>query len=489
MPKENGSVGKRGKYKRLMKNTAILSLGTFASKLLVFLLLPLYTNYLSTAEYGTADLVTNMANFLIPLFCCGVNEGVFRFSLREKGTEDHTRESVFSTCTVITVLGSILLALFLPILYSVGDLGSYGLLVVFYVVAANFHSIAAEYVRACEKTTLYAVQGVLNTALVIALNLILLIGFDLGITGYVLSVVLADLLTTIFLVFYARLYRAFQIRSISKRTAKDLIAFSLPLVPATMLWWVISVSDRYLITWLSSSDLNGLYVAAAKIPTLLTILCTVFLTAWKTSAVVEDSGDGKAEKKKRSEFYGSVYRGFVAVLFCAGAGIVLLSRLFAKVLFSSAFYEAWKYIPILTIGTVFYSLSRFLGSIYFVKRKSMHSFLTALSAAILNIVLNLLLIPKYGAFGAAAATFLSYLLEFIIKDIDVQKQLRFSAQRPRIFLSGIFLLLEVVAMTMDKGYGIWIAIGCTGIILLFNARVLIETLMGMIKTCLKRKEN
>ena len=117
MTKGNGSVGKRGKYRRLIKNTVILSFGTFASKLLVFLLLPLYTNYLSTAEYGTADLVTNMANFLIPLFCCGVNEGVLRFSLREKSTEEHTRESVFSTCTVITVLGSILLAFFLPIFY------------------------------------------------------------------------------------------------------------------------------------------------------------------------------------------------------------------------------------------------------------------------------------------------------------------------------------------------------------------------------------
>lgn len=483
---ENG--GRRGKYGRLLKNTAILSIGTFASKLLVFLLLPLYTNYLSTNEYSTADLITNMANFLIPIFCCGVTEGVFRFSLREKDAQSHSRESVFSTCTVITLIGSLVLLAALPILYFIGDLGAYGLLVVLYVISANLHSIAAEYVRACEQTTLYTVQGVLNTALVIALNLILLLGFDAGITGYVLSVVIADFLTTVFLVFYARLYRVFSFRSVRKKTAKALIVFSLPLVPATILWWIISVSDRYLLTAMleSGSDINGLYVAAAKIPTLLTLLCTVFLTAWKTSAVVEDSGNGEEERARKSAFYGSVYKGFVAVLFCVGAGIVLFSKAFAKILFSDAFYAAWQYIPILTIGTVFYSLSRFLGSIYFVKRKSVHSFLTALSAAVLNVILNLLLIPHYGAFGAAAATFAAYLLEFIVRDIDAQKQLRFPPQRLRILVCGVLLLVEVVSMSVGHAYSLWITAGLTAVILLINARVILETLKGILTTLARR---
>lgn len=484
----NETGGRRGKYGRLLKNTAILSLGTFASKILVFLLLPLYTNYLSTNEYSTADLITNMANFLIPIFCCGVTEGVFRFSLREKDTENHSRESVFSTCTVITLVGSLVLLALLPLFCFVGDLGTYGLLVVLYVISANLHSIAAEYVRACEQTTLYTVQGVLNTALVIVLNLVLLLGFDAGITGYVLSVVLADFLTTVFLVFYARLYRVFSLRSVRRKTARALIAFSLPLVPATMLWWVISVSDRYLLTVMleSGSDINGLYVAAAKIPTLLTLLCTVFLTAWKTSAVVENSGDGEAEKKKKSEFYGSVYKGFVAVLFCMGAGIVLFAQLFAKILFSDAFYEAWRYIPLLTLGTVFYSLSRFLGSIYFVKRKSVHSFLTALFAAVLNVILNLVLIPSYGAFGAAAATLAAYLLEFIVRDIDAQKQLCFPAQRLRILVCGILLLCEVVVMSSGLTHSLWIAAGLTVAILLVNARVLLGTLKGIFHPLVRR---
>ena len=108
------------------------------------------------------------------------------------------------------------------------------------------------------------------------------------------------------------------------------------------------MSDRYLLSFISGEDVNGLYVVASKIPTLLTLVCTVFLTAWKTAAVVEDSGDGEEEKTRKSAFYGSIYKGFVAVLFCMGAGIVLFSKVFAKILFANDFYAAWQYIPAYT---------------------------------------------------------------------------------------------------------------------------------------------
>lgn len=473
----------RGKYGRLMQNTFILTVGTFVSKLLVFLLLPLYTNYLSPSEYSTADLITNLANFLIPIFCFGVSEGVLRFSLREKtkdGKPRYDRKEVFSVCTVITLLGSAVIAVLFPIFYLVPNIGSYGFLVVLYVIASNLHSIAAEYIRACEKTTLYAFQGVLNTALVIALNLIFLLGFDMGIYGYVLSVILADFLTTVFLVFSAHLYRELSLKDVRKKTVKALLKFSMPLILGTLLWWIISVSDRYLITWITGSEANGLYVAAAKIPTLLTLMTTVFLTAWKISAVTEDSGEDAAEKARRGEFYGRVYRGFVAVLFCMGAGITLFSKLFAGILFAEEFYAAWQFIPILTLGTVFYGLSRFLGCIYFVKEKSFRSSLTAAIAATVNIVLNLFLIPHFGAFGAAAATFVAYLVEYVVREIDAQREIKFDSCRLRILLCGVLLVAEVAVVTLELPYWLWIAGAMTVLMIVLSGKTLIEMAKGLL---------
>lgn len=484
---ENGAGTK--KYRRLWKNTAIFTVGTFISKLLVFLLLPFYTGCLSAEEYGTADLIANLANFLIPIFCCGVSEGLLRFSLRDESIKDkgYTREGIFSTSTVITGAGSVLLLLLLPLLSFVPDLSSYGILVVLYVIASNFHSVAAEYVRACEKTTLYAAQGVLNTALVIVSNLVLLLGFNLGIVGYVLSIVLADAITTVVVVFGARLYRVFSLKTVRKKTLRALLAFSLPLIPGTILWWIISVSDRYLLTYFSGGETNGLYVAAAKIPTLLTLLCTVFLTAWKISAVVEDSGEDREAVREKCRFYSRVYRGFVAVLFSMAAGITLFAKLFAKILFDESYYTAWTFIPILTVGTVFYSLSRFLGSVYFVKRKSLQVSLTAGASALLNVILNLALIPRFGGLGAAAATFAAYFLEFVIRDVNSKRYLAFNTHRLSVLLASLLLVLNALVVSLETMYWLPVSILLTALMLLLEGREILAIVKGLLQVLTRRR--
>ena len=485
---QNGAGAK--KYRRLWKNTAIFTAGTFISKLLVFLLLPLYTGCLSAEEYGTADLIANLANFLIPIFCCGISEGLLRFSLRDESVRDkgYTREGIFSASTVITGAGSLLLLLLLPLLSFVDGLSSYGLLVVLYVIASNFHSVAAEYVRACEKTTLYAAQGVLNTALVIVSNLVLLLGFNLGIVGYVLSIVLADAITTVVLVFAARLDRAFSLKSVKRDTLRALLAFSLPLIPGTILWWIISVSDRYLLTYFSGGETNGLYVAAAKIPTLLTLLCTVFLTAWKISAVVEDSGEDTDAVREKSRFYSRVYRGFIAVLFSMASGIILFSKLFSRILFAESYYTAWAFIPILTVGTVFYSLSRFLGSVYFVKRKSLQVSLTAGASALLNVVLNLALIPRFGGFGAAAATFAAYFLEFVIRDVNSKRYLAFDTHRRSLFLASILLVLNAAVVSLALPYWLPASLLLTALMLLLEGREILKMVKGLLDILLRSRK-
>ncbi|MBO5270180.1 MAG: polysaccharide biosynthesis C-terminal domain-containing protein, partial [Clostridia bacterium] len=294
-------------------------------------------------------------------------------------------------------------------------------------------------------------------------------------------------LTTVFLTVSARLYREFAPRTIRKETVRALLRFSLPLIPGLLLWWVISVSDRYLLTWMVGSEENGLYVAAAKIPTIMTLLCTVFLTAWKTSAVTEDGGSDEEAKARKGAFYGNVYRGFVALLFCAAACITLFSKLFAKILFSADFYIAWQYIPILTIGTVFYNLSRFLGSVYFVKEKSLRSSITAAVAAAVNVVLNLLLIPRFGAFGAAGATFAAYLIEYLVRDVDAQREIRFPAQRLRIYGCGILLTAEVVVVTLAPSYWIAASAVLTALILAFSMKPLFSMLNGLLKMIRSKK--
>ena len=155
-----------GKYKRLLSNTAILGAGTFASKVLVLLLMPFYTSILSTAEFGTADLIAQTANLLIPLAAVGICDGIFRFTL----DSEENKASILSTGVTILLGGSALLCLFAPLVGLWERLSGSVVLIVLYVIAANLHSAFAGYIRALGKTTMFAVQGIINTVLTILLK-------------------------------------------------------------------------------------------------------------------------------------------------------------------------------------------------------------------------------------------------------------------------------------------------------------------------------
>ena len=165
-------------------------MGTFASKVLVFLLMPLYTAILSAEEFGVADLVAQTANLLIPLAAVGICDGLFRFAL---DTAEGDRKKVFTASMCVLALGSAVLVLVAGVLCTLGGaIASYLPLITAYVVCANFHSALAHYLRAKGRTTLFAVQGIINTALTITLNILFLVVWRMGSTGYVLSVIVAD---------------------------------------------------------------------------------------------------------------------------------------------------------------------------------------------------------------------------------------------------------------------------------------------------------
>ena len=172
------------------------------------------------------------------------------------------------------------------------------------------------------------------------LNILFLAGFDMGIEGYVLSVILADGLTTVFLFFVARLYKAFIPKKINGAQIKDMIKFCLPLVPSSIFWWITSVSDRYIVAAFRSDAENGLYAAAYKIPTLLTYVVTIFNDAWKLSTVSE--GDSIEEKTK---FYTKTFKYYIAVMFMGGALLAVTPRLTSTLLFADEYSAAWVFIP------------------------------------------------------------------------------------------------------------------------------------------------
>ena len=222
-----------------------------------------------------------------------------------------------------------------------------------------------------------------------------------------------------------------------------MLTYCVPLIPTAVFWWIMGVSDRYLVKWFVGSDANGIYAVAYKMPTILTILATVFMDAWQLSAIAE-SGDRRAQAR----FYARVWDAFFsAVCLCAG-GIIAFSPLLIRLLAAESYYDAWRYIPILTLSMIAAAFSSFMGSIYVVTKKSTASLWTSLAGAAANIALDLFLIPRIGVQGAAAATFLGCLLVFLMRTVSVRRLLPFRLAGGKLALGVLVLLVQTAAMLL-----------------------------------------
>ena len=465
------------RYKRLLSNTAILGAGTFASKVLVFLLMPLYTSILSTSEFGTADILSQTANLLMPLAAVGICDGLFRFILDAEG---ENKKRVLSTAVAVLGAGSLVLVAFVQLLNFFSVFKGYVMLVAFYVIAANFHLAFANYVRAEGRTTAFAIQGIANTVSTIAFNIIFLVVFDMGVLGYVLSVVVSDTLVTVALTVFCKIYKNIDLRAVNSKTLKAMLKFSIPYIPTTMMWLITSVSDRYIVTAFNGTEENGLYAAAYKIPTLISLASGVFIEAWQLSSVKD------ALPEERADFFGSVYKNYMSIMFMEASVIISGAQIFTRLLLADSYYISWQYVPILVIATVFSALSAFMGSVYFLEKKSLLSMLTAMSGAIINVVLNLLLIPKHGAMGAAVATFISYLATYTIRAYDTGNYVKFKLHIPRVIINTAVLFAQSIVMLEGIRYWKYMHIAALVFLLIFNGKGIVRGILQIFSKKLKK---
>ena len=448
------------KYKTLVSNTALISLGTFGSKLLVFLMVRFYTGYLTTSQYGTSDLITQTANLLLPLISLGITNGVFRFAIDSK----LDKKSVFSSGLFTITFGALFFVIIAPFLSLIDQFKGFIWLIIIYTMASCYHSLCSQYIRAIGNTAFFAVQGIINTSLVIVLNILFLAVFNMGITGYVLSVVLADGFSAILIFIKEKLWREITFKP-QKEIFKSMLKYSIPMIPATIFWWVTSVSDRYMVSGFIGTDANGIYAVSYKVPTFLTLLSTIFMQAWQFSAVTESEKD----RKEHIDFFSKVWSSFQSVMFLAGSVIIAFSIPVIKLLTTPDYYSAWKYIPLLSTSMVFSAFANFMGSVYVVEKRSKNSFLTSMLGALLNIVLNFILIPSsLGVQGAAIATFASYLLVFIVRAFNVKKYIPFKMVWGSVIINTVIILVQTLFMVLSLPLNILVQAVCIVALLIVN---------------------
>ena len=467
------------KYKRLAFNTVIFTIGSFGSKIISLLLNNLYTKHISPPQLYTKTMLEMCALFLIPVFTLSLREAVIRFGL----DNNYDKTEIFTTSSVLTLLGLVPMVLFVQFIHFIplfSSLGSYTALLCVYIFTSSLRAQCSQFVRARELVKLFSFDGILTTLLLLLFNIIFISNMGMGVKGFMLSTILSDLTSAVFLFFAAGLRKYLKAGAFKLELGKVMLRFCIPLIPTTVMWTFTGFSDQLFIGGMKSEDDAGIYSAAAKLPNLVSMLSTIFFQAWNMSAITENNSSD------RNVFYEKVYGAYEAVLFIGGAGLILLVKPISALLINYSVFPEYKmayvYTPLLIAAAVFTCLDLFLASIYTATDHTKNAFITILVVCISNIILNAVMIPVFGIQGAALATFASYFMCFVIRLIDARRFVPFKC-KPAINIIGTALMLAMCLLVVQRPKGYILAE--LGITLVMTA-IFIRPLMPLIQRVAQR---
>ena len=465
------------RYKFLFSNTVLFFISSFSSKFLVFLLMPIYTAVLSPAENSDVSLMMQTANLLIPLVSLGISNSIIRFGLDEK----YSKRTVFTTGVFTLGAGYLLLIAAFPLLNMVDFIHKYIWMLYLYLLMSCSRTLVQQFVRAKTYTKLYAFDGILATVNTLVLVCVFLLKFKWGAMGYIAAIIGADFLSVVFLSVITSVWRYFDISKLDKAVAKEMLKYCLPLIPASIAWWITNVSDRYLVAYFCGDTINGIYDISYKLPSIINVFATIFLEAWQISAVKESGAN------HTSRFFTNVFKAYQSVVFIGGAGIILLAKPLIRLLADEAYFEAWTFVPVLIMATIFACFSTFMTSIYMVEKRGGLNLATMSAGAVANVVLNLLLIPKMGAQGAAVATFVSYVIVFGLRAINTRKFININISPIQLIINVSLMGAMSYAMIADLPRNVLISIVITMVIMAVNVKPLLGFANQLLKGILNRK--
>lgn len=437
-----GLISGLGKYIYLIKNVGLLAVGSFATKLLSFFLVPLYTSALTTGEYGTYDLLTATVGILVPILTLNIQEAVLRFAM----DKDADMEALATVGMRYSLIASSVLAVVLVIISFSGAISLEPRIALFFwlfFIVQAFSGLLNCYARGMGLIGELSASGVVSAAVTISLNIVFLLPLHMGLDGYFLANILGPFMQVVYLAHKTRIVQDANLGRPYRQLSKEATAYSKPLIANSIAWWVNGLADRYIVTFFCGIAANGVYSVAAKIPTILNVFQTIFNQAWSLSSTKS------FDPEDRDGFFANTYRAYNCLMTIVCSVVILADKPLASLLYANDFYAAWQYVPWLTIAVLFGALVGFLEGIFIAVKDSKTPAKCTIAGAVTNIALNFALTPLFGALGAAIATTVCYLEIWVARLWFSRRYVRFRINIVRDVVSYALLIAQsVVVLTV-----------------------------------------
>lgn len=428
------------KVKKLFENTIIYAVGNFGSRILAFCLLPIYSYYLTKDAFGYFDIIITTITLIAPLVTFQLSDSIFRWLINLDEKDEYEKK-----CTISNGFFVILISFSFVILISIAGYFLYSiqyyLPVVLLLLTSSFFPLIQQTVRGLGKARIYAFSGVIYSVVLLTSTGILLVIYNLSILALIIAAVLANIIASIYVLYRCNVFLYYESKCINKTKIKDLLRYSMPLIPNTISWWLVNSANKYFIFYYLGMDANGIFGFANRFPAILVIINSIFMLAWQESAITN------FDDKDKVEFFSKIFTILIWVQITAASVLTLSSEFIVRHLISHEFYESWEYMSFLFFGVAFSTLAGFFGAMYLSTKETKAALITSIFGGLINILLCFIFIRPYGLFAVAVATCVSFFVLFFIRYIHTKKYMRLNFS-----ISDSLLLFLIVVASVFVNY-------------------------------------
>lgn len=465
----------------LAKNTVIIFIGKICTQFLSFFLLPIYTRVLSTEEYGLVDLYTTCQMLIIYIVYAQIEQAIFRFIVDHR-KDSQGREEISSTVFIYYILASVVLAIIFFVACKIFEI-EYASLLYANVIACSITNILQQYLRGLGDNVGFSLGSFTCAIATILINIICLLVLHMGVEGMLLGNLGGFIISSGLMILRSQAFQYFKLSSVSIKRLKELLAYSLPLVPNALSWWIMSASDRIIVSAFLGNSATGLLSVSQKFSTVYSNMYTMFHMSWSESASLHIAEGDKDVFLQR--VINSMLRFFSSV----AVGLILIMPFVFPVLIDQEYFEAYYLIPIYILSAFFNVIQGLYSVVYIALKKTKNIAKTTVLAAIINLVVHLFCINLIGMYAAAVSSVVSYMAISIYRYYDIKKYVNVPINSRDIIIIAILFVVAFSTYYIQNWLISAISLAIAFVFCLyFNWEIVEQGMYFVIKKCRRKND-
>ena len=389
---------------KFIKTSSIYFVGSVLTKLISFILLPLYSNKLTTDAFGYYDYTVTLVTIIVGMACLEIWVGAIRFLL----LKDNVNEKNQVTCNCLILIGFSLILLsvifvFFKIVFDIPYINYIAIYAVFYML----QSLYTSFIRGYQKNVSYIISGLLSSTVNFLINI-----YFIGIRGKGLEFLyIAFSIGAFFQVIYIEskihTIRCLKKKYIDTKLLKKLFIFCLPLFINSISYWVLTSYSKVVIIEKLGTSANGIYSMGLRFASAITLITTVLSLAWQEMVF--------SEKKDSTRLYTNGLSMYYHLLIYAIIFALPMLKIVYPMIINNKYIEAMVILPICLLNTLCNAYSDFVGKVVIAENQTKWIFVSSVLGAVVCAAGSNILVNKFGLVGAVISIMLGFIISIILR--------------------------------------------------------------------------